>query len=202
MGMWYNYTSDYPDNVTVSLEGTTIFDNDNELSTENISNLSGINDLLTYDYDNNCSLNLSVSSEGGEIRVCLTNSTFYNQYDMDLNTSPGIPYFYFFPPHRSAKNVSAWKQNDTLGAINISNNGTMTGDLVIWLNESLTNITLRASNISSNISTMDLTTERQIFLHNISASSAHMMWFWADYFNPSSLPRSYDIYFTLYTHDD
>jgi len=194
-----NYTS-YPHNITLN----SFFDwNSSYLNyTENLeisskleNNLSGTqgNKTITLNFE---------SDSGGNVTFCLINNSFQlKHFDPVAELSDGIPYFYFFPRHRSEKNVSAWKQNSSIGVLNVTNNNTSIADLMIRVNSTIQKVDLKCSNDSSVQNSTNITTSYQSFYTKFLNGTTHMLWCWADYFNPPSLPSEYEVWLDFWSWD-
>lgn len=195
-----NYST-YPHNVSLN-----DFFNWSYSGIYNESQIYHISDLIETNLSgssSNCSYPLSFSANSaGKLSVCLVNRTFQlRHFDPNIGLSRGIPNLYFFPKHLSEKNVSAWKQNSTIGVLNITGNDSHKFDLMIKLGSPISLIDLKCSNDSYIGNATNLTTSYFPIITKVMENSTHMIWCWADYYNPPSLPGSYEVWFDAWSWD-
>jgi hypothetical protein len=162
---WSNGTLFFTD--TDSLSGTS----EQTTWTKTLNNgtylwngLSASNESET-DWDSNRTINIT---------------SLTTHYDINTTVTSGTA-FEFYPDNKTHKGVVPTNQSTSKGVITVHNNLSIDGKLVLKLNETSLNITVKTGN-SSNYSNSTVVTDiYSVVYSNLSRSTTRYIWIWADY---------------------
>jgi hypothetical protein len=124
------------------------------------------------------------------------NITFFTDSVPDSAFGTNISSIKFVPQYPTQTCIKAKNQTSTKCAFNVTNNASSTGTLRIRVNETYTNITIRADDDYTCAGALSLTTEWQNITTGLAADASQEICVWADYDWPNKTWAS-DIEFRM-----
>jgi hypothetical protein len=122
--------------------------------------------------------NDSADNENSSV-VFFTTETPFKDFNVTLNTNITLD---FIPDNNTHQGVGAI--NQTSGAFLMNNNLTSNSDIVVKINETNDNITIKIGNSSNYSLAISMNTTYQTVYFNLTVNSTDSLWIWADYNNP------------------
>ena len=101
-----------------------------------------------------------------------------------VNLSNGITEIRYIVTSTTDKDVEPEGQTSIKGIFNITNNGTATTDVCMWINETYTDVETECGPNYFSSGFFNLTTSPQLMINDLTVDSSNMVWCRRDYDNP------------------